>query len=282
MPHANPQPLLDNKYLWNTDSPGSRLHAENYASTSSRPVAPPLPPTPPPFSTPMAQSSSSNSGQHSSLHSQIQLSGPNLTSFPMSPFTQPLLITRPATPGNLYDSSSQQHSQIQSGSLSMRSPQHSIQSVQPQPPPPPPPQPSCPHPSQNLAVPVQFHQFEQMMPMQQHSVQVPMQSLQMQQQPPLHISQIQLLYQPHQQEHLSLSSQPLLEPAQHKIETDSLVQQQSDPAMTLQQFFASPEAIQVTLLIILLLMASEGAEQLIHIFLFDDDILIVALTVFIE
>lgn len=263
LPLANAPPALDNKYPWNTDSPGSRFHVENHTSSSSRPFAPPLPPMPPPYSSQIAQSSSSNSGRQSSLHAQtvnsgsqfsalsgsvdsqlgmFSTSGPGLTSFSLPSFAPSLLIGRSAT-GNIFGSPTQQHGQIQSSiSQSMPSPQPIIQSVQPQPLPPPPPQPSRPHPSQNLAIPIPMQQFEQVMPMQQHSVHVQMQPLQMQQQ--IHVPQIQLLYQSHQPEHLPLLSQPPLEQAQHRIEADSLNLQQNDPGMTLQQIFNSPEDIQ--------------------------------------
>lgn len=264
VPLTNAQPM-DYKYLWNTDSPGRRLHIENYTSGSSRPL-PPLPSMPPPFSTPMAQSSSSSSGSQSSLHTQIissgsqfsplsafndslsgtfSASGPSLSSYSLPPFTPSLLITRPAVPGTLFSSPTQQHGQLQtSNSQSMPSPQPSVQLVQPQPPLPPPPQPSHPHPSQNLGFPIQMSQpqFEQVMPLQQNSVQVQMQPLQIQQQ--LQIPQLQLLYQSHQQEHVSQVPQPPLEQTQHKMGTDNMNQQQDDPGLTLQQFFASPEAIQ--------------------------------------
>ncbi|ONK69373.1 uncharacterized protein A4U43_C05F22180 [Asparagus officinalis] len=256
----NAQLVSDNKYLWNTDSPGSRLQVENYTSGGSRPL-PPLPPTPPPFSTPMAQSSLPSSGSQSSLHAQIissgsqlsslsasindsqlgtfSASGPTLTSFSLPPFSPSLLISRPPVSGNIFSSPMQQHGQIPSNiSLSMPSPQHPLQSVQSQPPPPPPPQPPRPHPSQNLGFPIQMPQpqFEQVLPMQQNSVQVQMQPLQMQQQ--IHIPQIQLLYQQHQQEHLPQPPQPPLAQTQQNLQADN------DPGITLQQFFSSPEAIQ--------------------------------------
>ncbi|KAJ6813815.1 uncharacterized protein M6B38_141565 [Iris pallida] len=265
MSRTNAQPAVDNKYLRNTDSPGSRLHGEKYSSSTASQPLPPLPPMPPPFSTPMAQSASS-SGSQSLLHTQnlsagshlpshsapisdapLNLfSGNSLSSFSLSPFTQPLLMSRPpAVTGNFFGSPTQHLGQIpSSGPQSIPSPQQPMQSVQPQLPPPPPQQPHPPHLAQNLGISVHVPQpqYEQMIPIQQGSIQVQMQPLQMRQQQ-IHIPQIQLLYQPQQQEQFQHPPQPLLEHAQPKLEGDNTAQQQNDLG-ALQHYFSSPEAIQ--------------------------------------
>lgn len=258
----NAQPLADNKLLWNTDSPSR--------SNTSRPT-PPLPPTPPPFSMPLAQSMPNFSSQ-SSLYLQStntgqvpQLSGPIADlgifsasgaglPFSLPPFTPAMVINRPGVTGTLFGSPSQQHGQNPTNISQPAAPnQLSIQSIPVQPPLPPPPQPRGPHPSQNIGIPVQVPQtqFEQMMSLPQGTIQVQMQPLHIQQQLP----QLQVFYPSPQHDQMAQPVQlPLPAPVRNSIhEADNIAQQQkdsgmTDSGMTLQQYFSSPEAIQVRIL----------------------------------
>ncbi|XP_072967043.1 protein virilizer homolog isoform X2 [Typha angustifolia] len=246
----------ESKFSWNSFT-GSRLHAEHFSSvTSSRPT----PPLPPPYSTPPALSSGSpasvynhtnyvgNQRSPSSRNSDTSLgmtpSSGTTISYSLPPFTPPLLISRPSSvPGSVLSSPPLPQGQLLS-SLSQTLPnsQPSIPSLQPRPPPPPPPQ--LPHPSQSPQQPTHIHMpqvhSEQVIPFPQNSihVQVP---LQFQQQ--LHVPQIQLYYQ---QEVLQPMRQAVeqVQSQDHHIQADSSSQHQNDSGMTLQQYFASPEAIQ--------------------------------------
>lgn len=230
---------------------------------------PPLPP--PPYSNPITHSPALHSGSPASLYNQstsnvgtLTLPTPslisdtglgilpasgnnNLSAYSLPPFTPSLLINRPnSLPGSVFSS---QQGQIPSN-LSHILPNSQPSSIQPRPPPPPPPPPQLPHPSQTpqQATPIQMPQphAEQAMPFAQSSVQLQV-PLQFQQQ--LHVPQMQFYYPTQQPESvLPQPSQPAVEhqqPQNQGLQVDSLSQQQKDAGISLQQYFSSPEAIQV-------------------------------------
>lgn len=254
-------PVMEPKYSWPSFSSGGRMHDETSASSGSgRPLQPPLPPTPPPYSaSSVAQSSVKNLSQ-SSPYSQTGVGGqvPLPISYSLPPFVP--LPSKPASvPGTPFSSTPMQQQVQNPPSLlhPISSSQPSVQSVQPrlsliplQPPlPPHPPQHPRPLPTQ-----ISQQQLEQGIPLQQSPIQVQVQPLQIQQQ--LSIPQMQVYYQPQRQEPLSQPQQQQVEHAQphaalqHGDNAQPLPpppsqQQQQESGVTLQQYFSSPEAIQV-------------------------------------
>lgn len=266
---------------------------ETFTSTTSARPMPPLPPLPPPFSTPITHSPTTISGSQASLYNQGSVAaqftpsstpindtglgifstpGTSIASYSLPAFTPTLLMSRPASvPGTLFSAPTLQHGQNSSIlSQPVPSSQTSVQSMQPRPPPPPPPQLPRPQP-QHTGPPIQASQphSEQVMPIQQSSIQVQVNPLQIPQQ--LHIPQLQFYYETHQQESLLQPLQPMLEQAQlqnQNLQVDSVPQQQKESVMTLQQYFSSPEAIQVCLVYGLLTLMYE-IYSAIHFMLTD-------------
>ena len=224
-------------------------------------LAPPLPPTPPPFaSSPYNLPSVKTSVSQPSLYNQTGIgttefsqasnapSGARLSSYPLNPSMLPLGFSRPASmPLNVYGNtpnqqqSENQPSILQSISVPPASFQsmHSVTQLQPLQPPqlPRPPQP----PQQLLRPPVQaLQQLEQGMAVQTN---VQVQQLQMLQQS--QVSSTQAYYQNQQQEfsHAQQLQQQQVEFTRQPGNAQS--QQQSDPGMSLHEYFKSPEAIQV-------------------------------------
>ncbi|KAG8376803.1 hypothetical protein BUALT_Bualt09G0101900 [Buddleja alternifolia] len=210
---------------------------------SSRPP-PPLPPTPPPYS---ANSSSlKNSTSQSPQYFQTvtnsehqQASGSMLTSYPPPPMMQPLLFRPGSIPINLYANNLVPHHGDSFPNVSQNLP-ISIPSVQPIPTlthlqPLQPPQIPRP-PPQHLRPPVQASpQSDQGLSLLQSTLQMPGQPSHVLQQP--QVSPAHVYYQTQQQENASHSQRIPNLPG----DATSL---QQDPAMSLQEYFRSPEAIQ--------------------------------------
>lgn len=248
---------------------GSRFRSDSFTSTTSVQV-PPLPPVPPPFSASVNHSSKIFSGSQASVSNPItnagaqthiasnnlnntnygamSVSGNSLTSYSIPMFTPPLFISRPASvSGTFFSSSSMQNIQNTSSlSQHFTGSQFALQSVLPRPLP---PQPQLPRPAQQLALPNQLlqTQSDQAMQFQKNPVQVQVNQLQVPQH--IHVPRVQLYYQAQQQESVLQPAQSTLEqvqqPAQN-LQADNSQFQQKDSGMTLQQYFSSPEAIQVS------------------------------------
>ncbi|OVA07160.1 Protein virilizer [Macleaya cordata] len=268
-----PHPIPDSKYSWASVSSGSRLHDDTNSSAggSARPPQPPLPPTPPPFSaSSFAQTSIKSSTSQSTGYSHtsaginqlpltstspltdvrlgsFSLPGGGLTSYSPPALMPPLLISRSAAISGTVFSGPHQHQGPSPSTLSHTS---SSPSMQPRLPLQPlqPPQPPHPHPPQHLRPPIQVSQLQsdQGLSLLQTPIQVQGQPYQIQQQP--HISPLHVYYQSQPTEHLV---QPQLQQQieQNQQQTlhqlgDTASQQQQDSNMSLQQYFASPEAIQ--------------------------------------
>ncbi|KAL1369387.1 protein virilizer homolog isoform X1 [Arachis hypogaea] len=218
-------------------------------------LAPPLPPTPPPFASspynlPSVKTSSAY-GQTSIGTAELPQAsnaplGARSSPYPPNPMMLPLGFNRPASmPLNPYGNSpSHQQSENQPSILqsvsvpaASFSSMHSVTQLQPLQPPqlPRPPQP----PQQLLRPPVQaLQQLEQGMPMPTN---VQMHQLQMLQQS--QVSSIQTYYQNQHQE-FPHAPQQQHQPAEFTQHRDAQAQQQSDPGMSLHEYFKSPEAIQ--------------------------------------
>lgn len=225
---------------------------------STRP--PPLPPNPPPYSGNSSFTNSTSQPQYFQTvgNSELQqpsgaplmngmmnlsASHPMLTSYPQPPLMQPLLFRPGSMPVNPYGNSLSSHQGDQNLPISMHSvqPMPTLSKLQPlQPPqiPRPPPQhlrpsvPSSPQSEQGV---------QQLM---HSSLQIPAHPSQMLQQP--QVSPGHVYYQTQQQESVSRPLQH--QHADHsqrisRMPGDSSSQQ--DPAMSLQEFFKSPQAIQV-------------------------------------
>lgn len=207
----------------------------------SRPP-PPLPPTPPPYATnssPLAsvKNTTSPSPQYfqselpqtsiaPSFDTKLTASGTMLTSYPQAPFMQPLLF-RPGSvpPVNFYGNSLVPHHGDNlpsvSQNISIMSSVNQFQPLQP---------PQVHRPPQHLRPPVPASPgSEQGLPLSHSSLY--MQAQQPQIAPPAH----QVYYQSPQQDNASQ-----LNPNLSGVGTS-----QQDPAVSLQEYFKSPEAIQV-------------------------------------
>ncbi|XP_010247298.1 PREDICTED: uncharacterized protein LOC104590359 [Nelumbo nucifera] len=269
--------MVDSKYPWTSVSSG-RLHDEiNTSGGSARPPLPPLPPMPPPYSAPpVTQTAVKTSASQSSGYNQtsfITTQLPLTSSVPLSdvrsgifsasggtlnysppPLVPPLLLRPPSMPATLFSGMpTQQQGQNPPSiphTVTVPTPQVSIQSAQPraqlqplQPPQPPRP----PQPPQHLRPPIQVsqQQSDQGVSMLHSPIQMQVQPLQMPQQP--HISPIHVYYQPQHQEHLSQPQQLQVDNSHTQTshhQGDNVTQQQQDSGMSLQQYFSSPEAIQ--------------------------------------
>lgn len=266
---ANAQPGVDSKLHWNMTS-GSRFRSDSFTSTTSVQQVPPLPPVPPPFSASVNHSSKIFSGSQASVSNPItnagaqtpiasnnlnntnygamSVSGNSLTSYSLPLLTPPLFISRPTSvSGTFFSSSSMQNIQNTSSlSQHFTGSQFALQSVLPRPPP---PQPQLPRPAQQLALHNQLlqTQSDQAMQFQQNPVQVQVNQLQVPQQ--IQVPRVQLYYQAQQQESVLQPAQSTLEQVQQSaqnLQADNSLFQQKDSGMTLQQYFSSPEAIQVS------------------------------------
>ncbi|KAH9622236.1 hypothetical protein KSS87_013053 [Heliosperma pusillum] len=220
---SNTRFMQDSRYSRPPHSPGE----------SARPL-PPLLPTQPSFSNnQMATPSRSSSSQYS-VYGQNN-TGTELSQYAQQPMMPPGFSRPPSAPFSVHSNVPVQHSAPQPQMQSGQQLSH-LQPLQPPQIPPPPPI------SHQLRPPLQLsHQADQtgaksqghvpmlMQPQPQHLVQQSQ------------ISQYQAFYQTQQQDHLSHSQQPQ-QPSHHQV--DAAMQQQMDPAMTLQQYFSSPEAIQ--------------------------------------
>ncbi|MED6108787.1 hypothetical protein PIB30_027478 [Stylosanthes scabra] len=219
-------------------------------------LAPPLPPTPPPFaSSPYNLSSvktSSPYGQTSIGSAEISQAanaplGARSSPYPPNPLMLPLGFNRPGSmPLNPYGNSpSQQQSENQASILQGVSvppasfpSMHAVSQLQPLQPPqlPRPPQP----PQQLLRPPVQaLQQLEQGMAVPTN---VQVHQLQMLQQS--QVSSMQAYYQNQQQEFPHALQQQHQQAEFTQQSRDAQAQQQLDPAMSLHEYFKSPEAIQ--------------------------------------
>lgn len=260
-------PLPDSKYgRTSLSSPGG--------SGSARPH-PPLPPTPHPHSmNPSTISSSKNPASQSLMYSQnvqggiefqqssiasssdIRLnnysaSGAMPTSYAPTSLLPPMLFSRPGSiPVGLYGSGQSHHlesmpSISQNNPISLPS-MHALPSLgqlQPLQPP------QLPRPATHLrpVVPASSQQ-EQAGSLGQSPLQMQMLPLQVLQQP--QISPVHIYYQTPQSENVSrISQQQQVEHSQAQVlrQPGDVMSQQQDPGMTLQEYFKSPEAIQVGL-----------------------------------
>lgn len=231
---------------------------------STRPP-PPFHPTPPPFSSNSSlKNSTSQSPQYfqtgnPELHQtsvgpsldlvNLSASRSMLNSYPSQPLMQPLFFRPSSMPGNLYGNNLVPHhgdnlphvSQNLSISMPSVQPIPTLTQLQPlQPPqiPRPPPQHLRP-PGPSSSQPP-----EQGIQLLQGPLHIPAQSLQVPQQP--QVSPANVYYQTQQQENASNSLQQ-----QHSQRTLHLpgdtTSEQQDSSMSLQEFFKSPEAIEVFL-----------------------------------
>jgi primosomal replication protein N len=130
--------------------------------------------------------------------------------------------------------------------------QPSVSSVQPRPPPPPPP-PQQPHPSQALQQ-LGAIQLPQSAMLPQVPLQFPNQ---------LPIPQLQLYHQSQQESVQTMRQVGEQSQLQNQgVQADSFSQQQQDSGINLNQFFSSPEAIQVLLLFIFICEATFGENSM--------------------
>ncbi|KAM1647231.1 hypothetical protein EV2_008988 [Malus domestica] len=238
---------------FNNGSTSSR----NFISSPSGAVRPPppLPPTPPPFSsspynlTPnrtITQSSVYNQtsvGTTELLHSSTTPSGARVNTYSPSPH----MVFRPGSnsmspygsiPTQLQGDNA---TVLQNLSIAQSSIQaiHSLAQLQPLQPP---QVPRPPQPPQHLRPPMQAsQQLEQGVSMQN---QVQMHSLQILQQP--HVSPMHAYYQSQQQEFAHVQQQQQVDHSQQQAmhQSGDGTSQQQDPAMSLHEYFKSPEAIQ--------------------------------------
>lgn len=253
-------PLTDSKYGRATlSSPGG----------STRPP-PPLPPTPPPYSVnPSTLSSSKPLPSQSVVYSQtvgavelqqtsiassndsrlsnLSATGTMLTSYPPAPLGPPLLFGRPGSmPGNLYGSNSAPHHTENLPSILQNLPislpaihsAPSLTQLQPLQPP------QLPRPTaQSLRTPFPSSpQPEQVGSLLQSPLQMQMQMLQQPQVSPGHI-----YYQTPQTDNVLQQQQVERSQLQPLHQQGDGTSQQQDSGMSLQDFFRSPEAIQVDL-----------------------------------
>jgi len=249
-------PLPDSKFgRTSLSSPGG----------SVRPL-PPLPPTPPPYTISLSnlsslknlssqtpvynQSVGTNELQQTShAHSSdlrpgnVSASGPILTTYPPPPLAPPLLFNRHGSvPVSFYGSSSAPYHNEKLPSISQHLPAiHSIPSVtqlQPLQPP------QLPRPPQHIRPIVPASpQSEQSVPLLQSPMHMQMQSPQMLHQP--QVSPSHVYYQTQQQENSLQQQQIEHSLSQVPQQQGDIVTQQQDSGMSLQDFFRSPQAIQV-------------------------------------
>lgn len=176
-----------------------------------------------------------------------QTSGPRLTSYPPASSMPPLIFNRPSSvPMNVYGSTqNQQHGESSLSvlqnlpvPLSSIPPLHPFTQLQPLQPP---QLPRPPQPPQHIRPPTpsaeQLESLPPTMQMQAHptQVQVP-------------VSPMQGYYQSQQQEYLHAQQQHQPDRAQGQVlhqQAEAVSHQQQDPAMSLHEYFKSPEAIQV-------------------------------------
>ncbi|KAM6547755.1 hypothetical protein CsatB_019431 [Cannabis sativa] len=254
---------VHSEYMFNNSSASLGIDAKFSRNSISSPGGsvrppPPLPPTPPPFSSgPYNITSNKNSSSQPLAHNQMEMtsstaSGTRANAYAPAPHLSHLGFSRPGSmPANLYGNFPTQQvdnppNVLQNLSITQSSIQsiHSLSQLQPLQPPQlqRPPQP--PH---HLRPPMQAsQQLDQGVSLQSPG-HMQMHSLQMLQQPQ-QASHMNTFYQQQQQQDFSHVQ------LQHQVEhahpqminplMDTASQQQQDPAMSLQEFFKSPEAIQ--------------------------------------
>lgn len=259
---ANDLPNAEAKVLWNT-FPVNRIPLETFSSGLSARPMPPLTP----YSAVATQHATMSSSSPATLYNQgsaVQpsptasiisdsnlamnsASGSMLTSNLLPSFASQFLMGRPSMPTPFFGTPLQQV-QFSSGlPQNISNPQPSVSSVQPRPPPPPPP-PQQPHPSQTLQQlgAIQLPHQDQQLSYPQSAI-LPQVPLQFPNQLP--IPQLQLYHQSQQESGQTLrqvGEQSQLQNQGMPMPADSFSQQQQDSGINLNQFFSSPEAIQVT------------------------------------
>lgn len=222
--------MLDSRYARTThSSPGG----------SNRPL-PPLPPTPPPFSTTPLNLPSRSSASQSSVYAQNNTGVNEVSQFAPPPLMPPGFNRPSSMPFTMHGNIPVQQSDNVTGvAQNSNASQPPMQSMQPLPhlQPLQPPQLPCPQLPHQLRPPMQnpLHTEQRGSASQSH-VQ-PQQILQQSQMSPYH-----LYYQNQLQDNFPHSQQQL-QVAHHQGE--AVTQQQVDSSMSLQQYFSSPEAIQV-------------------------------------
>jgi hypothetical protein len=255
---SNDLPNAEAKLLWNTFSV-DRLSMLNFSSSLS---ARPMPP-PPPYSAAATQHAAISSCPPAVLYNQgssvVQPSPPasaisdstlgmnagrTLASNFLPSFASQFLTGRPSVPNSFFGTPLQQV-QLSSGlQQNVSNPQSSVSSVEPRPPPPPPQQ---PHPSQTL---------QQLGTIQlSHQDRSPSYALgaipsQVQLQFPNQLPVPQLPLYPQSQQEFLQPQRQVGEQSQHQnqgLRADDFSQQHNDSEINLNQFFSSPEAIQVYL-----------------------------------
>lgn len=256
--------------------PGFQVHADylsafSGSSTPGGSSRPPLPPTPPPFSSSPYNLPSFKANSQMSMYNQniggttdlpqaqssvvpmidarlgsVSASAAGV-SYPPPHIMPPLVFNRPASiPATLYGNTpAQQQGEImQNLSIPQSSIQsmHSLAPLQPlQPPQVPRPQ----QPPQHLRPPMQASQQLEQVTSLQNPVQMQVHPLQTMQPP--QVSPIHTYYQSQQQEFSPAQQQQQVERNQPQVQHhqgDIGSQQQQDPAMSLHEYFKSPEAIQ--------------------------------------
>lgn len=261
---ANELPNVEAKLLWNT-FPANRIPLETFSSGLPARPMPPLTP----YSAVATQHATMNSGSPANLYSQGSVvqpsptasiisdsnltmnsaSGSMLASNLLPSFASQFLMSRPSMPTPFFGTPLQQV-QFSSGlPQNISNPQPPV-SIQPRPPPPPPP-PQQPHPSQTLqqlgAIQLPHQDQQHSYP---HSAILPQVTLQFPNQLP--IPQVQLYHQSQQESGQTLRQVGEQSQLQNQgMQADSFSQQQQDSGINLNQFFSSPEAIQVTFKFIL-------------------------------
>lgn len=259
---SNDSPNAEAKFLWNT-FPVNRIPLETFSSgLSARPMPPP-----PPYSAVATQHATMSSSSPATLYNQGTVAQPSpaasmigdsnlgmnsasgsmLASNLLPSFASQFLMGRPSMPTSFFGTPLPQV-QFSSGLPQNISNSQPSVSVQPRPPPPPPP-PQQPHPSQTLQQlgAIQLPQQDQPLSYPQSAI-VPQLPLQFPNQLP--IPQLQLYHQSQQESVQALRQVGEQSQLQNQgVQADSFSQQQQDSGINLNQFFSSPEAIQVWLFI---------------------------------
>ena len=254
----NDLPNADAKLLWNT-FPVNRIPLETFSSGLS---ARPMPPQP--YSAVVTQHATISSSSPATLYNQSSVvqpsptapiisdsnlgmnsaSGSMLASNMLPSFASQFLMGRPSMPTSFFGTPLPQVQFSSALPQNISNSQPSVSSVQPRPPPPPPP-PQQPHPSQTLQQlgAMQLPQQDQPLSYPQSAI-LPQVPLQFPNQLP--IPQLQLYHQSQQESVQGLRQAGEQSQLQNQnVQGDSFSQQQQDSGINLNQFFSSPEAIQV-------------------------------------
>lgn len=260
-------PNADAKLLWNT-FPVNRIQMETFSSgLSARPMPPPQP-----YSAAATQHATMSSSSPASLYNQGSVvqpsptasiisdsnlgmnsaSGSMLASNLLPSFASQFLMGRPSMPASFFGTPLPQVQLSSALPQNISNSQPSVSSVQPRPPPPPPP-PQQPHPSQALQQ-LGAIQLPQSAMLPQVPLQFPNQ---------LPIPQLQLYHQSQQESVQTMRQVGEQSQLQNQgVQADSFSQQQQDSGINLNQFFSSPEAIQVLLLYIFICEATFGENSM--------------------